>query len=944
MSLTARASDASRRISEAKVVPSDLSRHDGSSPSSSSSGSRKRSLDAYGMEDLLRPSIVVKPHPSRLSTKPRSLQPLMLLPREHLALSCLDLAAPCGEFEHARQYESTIKILDLESRLGNRPVVLIARMETNKTAYVLERQDGGLYSLCQLGNWVDLERLSAQATVAYSKLLKPRSKPVDISNHEASTTPQLHHENKKRRLAMEAIQSLVKRPARSMSVSLPPQQPYTHRGPSVSREESAAQTTMSSGSSKSQIEKDGVDQSNDAPTSSAPLDGPSVQTAQDIFENIRLQYFEALYHSMGSLAYFAKGPLSRARAAFRPDSDSNLDMDELIDFLKSLILTTIQVDKKFRESVPGILARMKTHIADSEDDQVSKAKKRKSKKMKLGKDVLYPNEDEHVRRWWQVRKPQQKDDDSSPKEVPQETKLQISRLRSRETQLQMILILEILALEPLRKIAKEDSQLGSCGETETIKDSLPKKRNKHNFPMLLDVHADRLSIWQSISLDEIKVMDESQSGGPNAAQNSASNTDPLKDFCIEIIVPFFSARLPEQCDSLNRKLGGPLMPSPPKPKPKKAEDAAVPKAKPGTTTKRPAASKTVRTLDRVLSKESERNRRSMSRGPGSMIALMRSATTPVPMLKREASDTVTMASLPARRDSQDMSASRSQASNSSVAAVRRVNPEDKAKKEADINAELKAAISSLRKPNREVVGKAMAEADERRATTSLSQLRKSKKPTEHGGIHNIIKATPAGPRFRNAFARDSHAHPTSAKIHESVEVEQIVSSSRQIPSTVTKKRSSEAAFLVEESSPALPPPMARPDLIGATPLRRPAIKRNFLSAPESDEGLVLASSPIAARRHPPAPSSYLKHRDSGIGMPSSPGDRLAETPVKRPRLGKTGSLEGYVTVTPVKNRGTDVDIEAPDVPKLHLEKDQKQTRTMSLYERLGWDDDFDDLI
>lgn len=386
------------------------------------------------------------------------------------------------------------------------------------------------------------------------------------------------------------------------------------------------------------------------------------------------------------------------------------------------------------------------------------------------------------------------------------------------------------------------------------------------------------------------------------------------------------------------------MPSPPKPKPKKAEDAAVPKAKPGTTTKRPAASKTVRTLDRVLSKESERNRRSMSRGPGSMIALMRSATTPVPMLKREASDTVTMASLPARRDSQDMSASRSQASNSSVAAVRRVNPEDKAKKEADINAELKAAISSLRKPNREVVGKAMAEADERRATTSLSQLRKSKKPTEHGGIHNIIKATPAGPRFRNAFARDSHAHPTSAKIHESVEVEQIVSSSRQIPSTVTKKRSSEAAFLVEESSPALPPPMARPDLIGATPLRRPAIKRNFLSAPESDEGLVLASSPIAARRHPPAPSSYLKHRDSGIGMPSSPGDRLAETPVKRPRLGKTGSLEGYVTVTPVKNRGTDVDVEAPDVPKLHLEKDQKQTRTMSLYERLGWDDDFDDLI
>ena len=105
----------------------------------------------------------------------------------------------------------------------------------------------------------------------------------------------------------------------------------------------------------------------------------------------------------------------------------------------------------------------------------------------------------------------------------------------------MILILEILALEPLRVAASEDSQLpGLATEaslSDALKDSLPKKRNKHNFPMLLEVHADRLSIWQSISLDEIKVMDDSQSGGPDVAQNPGSNTDPLKDFCIEIIVP-----------------------------------------------------------------------------------------------------------------------------------------------------------------------------------------------------------------------------------------------------------------------------------------------------------------------------------------------------------------------------------------------------------------------
>ena len=39
-----------------------------------------------------------------------------------------------------------------------------------------------------------------------------------------------------------------------------------------------------------------------------------------------------------SLAYFAKGPLSRARAAFHLDYDSTLEMGDLIRFLESLVL------------------------------------------------------------------------------------------------------------------------------------------------------------------------------------------------------------------------------------------------------------------------------------------------------------------------------------------------------------------------------------------------------------------------------------------------------------------------------------------------------------------------------------------------------------------------------------------------------------------------------
>ena len=46
--------------------------------------------------------------------------------------------------------------------------------------------------------------------------------------------------------------------------------------------------------------------------------------------------------------------------------------------------------------------------------------------------------------------------------------------------------------------------------------------------------------------------------------------------------------------------------------------------------------------------------------------------------------------------------------------------EVKATRRAQMEAELHDAISALRKPNREVVSKAMAEADERRVSASLS--------------------------------------------------------------------------------------------------------------------------------------------------------------------------------------------------------------------------------
>ena len=216
-------------------------------------------------------------------------------------------------------------------------------------------------------------------------------------------------------------------------------------------------------------------------------------------------------------------------------------MNDLLDFLKGLVLTTVQVDKKYRETIPELVARASSKVDSSDEGQ---RKRRRSKKMKLGKDALYPGEDESIRRWWAANKPEPKEDEEAGVSM-EHVKSHASLLRTRETQLQMIVILEILALEPLRPQEQTtDAGLPSLpGATEAPEQMAPppppKKRNKHNLPMLLDVHTDRLTIWQSMASDVQLLLQDSQAPSPslpNELQQKASS-EPLKDFCVDVIVP-----------------------------------------------------------------------------------------------------------------------------------------------------------------------------------------------------------------------------------------------------------------------------------------------------------------------------------------------------------------------------------------------------------------------
>ena len=112
----------------------------------------------------------------------------------------------------------------------------------------------------------------------------------------------------------------------------------------------------------------------------------------------------------------------------------------------------------------------------------------------------------------------------------------------------MILLLEILALEPLSRPAgaRDECQLPGMESQSTPSDDVvvvPEaragKKGKQNLALLLDVHADRLCIWQFTTSDEVKALAESQV--PHHSQQvegtDRPNSDPLKDFCVDIVLP-----------------------------------------------------------------------------------------------------------------------------------------------------------------------------------------------------------------------------------------------------------------------------------------------------------------------------------------------------------------------------------------------------------------------
>ena len=198
-----------------------------------------------------------------------------------------------------------------------------------------------------------------------------------------------------------------------------------------------------------------------------------------------------------------------------------------------------------------------------------------------------------------------------------------------------------------------------------------------------------------------------------------------------------------------------------------------------------------------------------------------------------------------------------------------------------------------------------------------------------------IKATPLHNRYRDTMAGQSQPAPVAWPLPRLVSNDPPPSSGGSvIPATAPRKGFRDAlqnsvspAFDVIGSTPARKPmvdmidatPAAQTSAIASTPVRqtaRPAMQ-------PAGEQSILQSSPLMPRRA--APSQYLAVPKSGASRPAD--------------LSGVRSLKDIFR-TPVKPK---VAI-APAVEVKEVEKEPAVAdKKVSVYERLGWDNEFDDL-
>jgi DNA replication regulator SLD3 len=884
------------------------------------------------------------------------------LPRSQLPLAYIDSApstiqVPARLIFHA-EIPTTLQSECVSEKCDN---VWVARQAPNGRLYAVERLGCNTYVGCLLAGWVTEEQVVAgRGSLSEKYLLERILGGGQVSAaRQSSSRPSSQHgvpeqpfgvspkkpKNRRGVLARMSIIPSKETLATSRSSIIQdkeqPQQRLEHdtsqpvingnraghimpTSPAIPTQDTSSIYDNGRNGSPKPLYRQGND-----PVPADPVDVvPS--NIRSVLETLHQQYLETLYTSKTSLAYFAKGPLVRARTQIQ--SMPTPHHSDLADFCRDSIIPIKKMDLKYRDSIVNILQALDlieiSNGAEGLQKPSTKSKaKQKSSKRKIGKDGLYPVEKEFIVSWWRGRTLGDSDVPTAEAQT-RDMKSGIADLRSRETEMQVLLVLEALALEAAEKssapdrasksLIKEEPSEPEQDATLTALPQYNKKKKRQDLKSELDLLVDRLCIWHTIGLEDFST-NFSENQKTNSGRDSHSK-DRLRDFCSDVIIPFYAACLPEQCKAICQKLGGPQI-SPNQPRKTLQKSLSSSRVLPGTEVKAPHAAISKQTLQRVLSEDRSSRHSSPS-------VLSRSSTAPLLQnLKRETTEP------PQRPESRGgLQKSRSFANREIDLVGDARTQEVKQKKLVNLakqKQEIDAAINALRKPNRGLAAKEIADEMERHRVPAVSL-------TKRNGIGIQINATPKKSKHNTAGQGFSFQSGSSARrpLPELPDNELSVPSSTIRPSTADQANNQlhisnvKRAVITAVSDTPVREPSKRSDSLGLTnrsesfePFR---IKSDYTDKAHSNAAPLIQATPSTNR------------------LRSDMLTSIQNTPLRMKKSQRP------VLFTPVRKADVMIDDVFKDAPEIPEEAGKAMARVMgggsemSIYDSLGWNDDFDD--
>ncbi|KAF3042252.1 hypothetical protein E8E11_003471 [Didymella keratinophila] len=859
----------------------------------------KRKRDSHSGLGPSTAPFTIKPYPDSPSAKSATFKPIQIINRSQLPLSFLDTAA-AEHFPPNGLFTAHIDVLEQDEtkqgRRGDPSKVLVARHELDRVLYAIGKVQSRVYSICKLAPWLKEKEISELGDSVNASVypILPALLPDQHAGgpwwKHAVVETQLAERPKKR-----ARMSMVRRIAQPVHIKAEPQQEVDHATTPLGHTEIS--------------------------TVPEPVHDVSAQTLTPLeqLELLTQQYLEAVYTSKTSLAYFAKGPITRIRNAFTSPDEGAPPTHELVTFLRSMLLSPKTSEKKYYDKLPTVIKAIPVGMVSDEEAVTKPSKARKSKKKtKLSRDGVYPSEEAFIKKWWRSEMPNA--ENAGQETIETRIRRRIGDLRVRETLAQLVLMLEIVALESLAtyKGPSETRPLLNESQPQDDAQDQPKKRKKKldDIALQLDLLLDKLSIWHAT--EEVGILDfESKAAKQqdSAESNGKNGNDRLHGFCVEVIVPFYMSRLPEQALAINKKLGGPAIAS----SKRKAMRPPFASKKSGES-KEPEAKKSRRSLARVATDNTGKT------GRKDTPSLARSATDTALLrqqsIKRETSE-APLSAIPFKRSPSRARQSMSQLRHlqgremdltaTSAAAAARL------KHKARVEDDLKEAIATLKKPNRDLAaGSYMAEI-EKRGLGSANRSRKQANPVRKVVKDVQVTATPRVGRRTKNVVDQTPVHYHQDPFVRPPTLEAVPQSNLVIPSSGVRQPSSVVPGTIQRSATARE--LAQPG-IAETPSKAPTTK---LFTPGTARRTIFAT--------PVKSSTRL------FGADRHPTSNIFETPVKAVRSSPPtykNAMPPVVTATPTKAA-----ISHEEIAPIAFATPAKQAEEPSIYDALGWNDDAD---